>query len=76
MLSFMLLDGTDVRSSPAQAYVWASMALEQGQAQSQEIRDAAVFRLDRKEIEAADQVLAQCLALGTKACVPSLADLD
>ena len=47
MLSFMLLDGNDVKRRSAQAYVWAALALIQGQ-QAQEIRDAAAMRIDGK----------------------------
>ncbi|MGA0433908.1 MAG: hypothetical protein ACO3MC_09515, partial [Luminiphilus sp.] len=72
MLSFMLLDGTDVKRRSSQAYVWASLALIQGQQQSQEIRDAAAMRIDELETSDALFVLSQCEASGVKGCLPGL----
>jgi len=72
MLSFMLLDGTDVKRRSSQAYVWASLALIQGQQQSQEIRDAASMRIDELETSDALFVLSQCEASGVKGCLPAL----
>jgi len=75
MLSFMLLDGTDVKRRSAQAYVWAALALIQGQQQAQEIRDAAAMRIDEAETSDALFVLSQCESSGVKGCLRSLDSL-
>ena len=72
MLSFMLLDGTDVKRRSAQAYVWASLALIQGQQQAEEIRDAASMRIDEAETQDALFVLSQCEASGVRGCLRAL----
>lgn len=72
MLSFMLLDGTDVKRHSAQAFVWASLAMLQGQQQAAEIRDAASMRIDDDEIDRAFLVLSQCEARGAKNCFRAL----
>ena len=72
MLSFMLLDGTDVKRRSAQAFVWASLAMSQGQQQAGEIRDAAAMRADQGEIDRAFMVLSQCEARGAKNCLRAL----
>ena len=72
MLSFMLLDGTDVKRRSAQAYVWAALALIQGQQQAQEIRDAAAMRIDKTETSDALFVLSQCESSGVRGCLLSL----
>ena len=76
MLSFMLLDGTDVKRRSAQAYVWAALALIQGQQQAQEIRDAAAMRIDESETSDALFVLSQCEASGVRSCVGMLDTLN
>ena len=75
MLSFMLLDGTDVKRRSAQAYVWASLALIQGQQQAEEIRDAASMRIDETETQDALFVMSQCEASGARGCLRALDDL-
>ena len=75
MLSFMLLDGTDVKRRSAQAYVWAALALIQGQQQAQEIRDAAAMRIDEAETSDALFVLSQCESSGVGGCLLSLDSL-
>ena len=75
MLSFMLLDGADVKRRSAQAYVWASLALIQGQQQAEEIRDAASMRIDETETQDALFVLSQCEASGARGCLRALDDL-
>jgi TPR repeat protein len=75
MLSFMLLDGTDVKRRSAQAYVWAALALIQGQQQAQEIRDAAAMRIDETETSDALFVLSQCESSGVRGCLRSLDSL-
>ena len=75
MLSFMLLDGNDVKRRSAQAYVWAALALIQGQQQAQEIRDAAAMRIDEKETSDALFVLSQCESSGVRGCLLSLDSL-
>lgn len=75
MLSFMLLDGTDVKRRSAQAYVWASLALIQGQQQAEEIRDAASMRIDETETQDALFVLSQCEASGARGCLRALDSL-
>ena len=75
MLSFMLLDGTDVKRRSAQAYVWAALALIQGQQQAQEIRDAAAMRIDETETSDAMFVLSQCESSGVRGCLLSLDSL-
>ena len=72
MLSFMLLDGTDVKRRSAQAYVWASLALIQGQQQAEEIRNAASMRIDESETQRALFVLSQCEASGARGCLRAL----
>ena len=75
MLSFILLDGTDTKAKPAQAWVWASLAVSQGQAQGEEIRDAAQMRLDERDVDDAQFVLSQCEARGLRSCVPAIETL-
>jgi TPR repeat protein len=75
MLSFILLDGTDVKRRSAQAYVWAALALIQGQQQAQEIRDAAAMRIDEAETSDALFVLSQCESSGVRGCLLSLDSL-
>ena len=75
MLSFILLDGNDTKAKPAQALVWASLALSQGQIQGEEIRDAATMRLDERDIDDAQFVLSQCAARGLRSCLPAIETL-
>ena len=72
MLSFMLLDGADVKRRSAQAFVWASLALVQGQQQAEEIRDAASMRIDEAETQDALFVLSQCEASDVRGCLRAL----
>ena len=72
MLSFMLLDGADVKRRSAQAFVWASLALVQGQQQAEEIRDAASMRIDEAETQDALFVLSQCEASDVRGCLLAL----
>jgi TPR repeat protein len=75
MLSFILLDGRDTKAKPAQAFVWASLALAQGQSQGEEIRDAARMRIAERDIDDAEFVLSQCVARGLSSCVPAIDSL-
>ena len=75
MLSFILLDGRDTKAKPAQAFVWASLALAQGQSQGEEIRDAARMRMAERDIDDAEFVLSQCVARSLSSCVPAIDSL-
>ena len=76
MIAFMYLDGSGVPKQPIQAYVWASLAHENGQSQAAELVDAATNRMSSGQTIRADGLIKACFAAGLESCSPAIAALD
>ena len=76
MIAFMNLDGSGVPKQPLQAYVWATIAYNNNQAQAPEIMDAAADRLSVPQLRRANAVVEQCFSSGIDICLPALLALE
>ena len=76
MVAFMYLDGSGIPKQPIQAYVWASLAYENGQSQAAELVDAASNRISSGQTRRADALIQACGDAALEKCAPAIAALE
>ena len=76
MIAFMYLDGSGIPKQPIQAYVWASLALDNKQSQASELLDAASNRISNGQAMRADGLVQACIVSGLETCAPAIAALE